>query len=133
MQPDSQWFTSNGVTDMFFDAPRNLTFLAEHCRAAWGLSPAWTWISTRYALPELRGASNIVFSNGLMDPWSGGSLQQSPAPERDLLVLNISAAGHHLDLFFSDSADPASVKQVRVEELALISKWVRQARGRGAR
>lgn len=128
MQPDSQWFASNGVSDMFFPAPRNLSFVAEHCRAAWGLTPAWTWISTRYALPSFRGASNIVFTNGLMDPWSGASLESSPAPERDLVVLNISGAGHHLDLFFSDPKDPASVRQARAQELGFISKWVQQAR-----
>jgi lysosomal Pro-X carboxypeptidase len=66
MQPDSQWFSSTGVSDMFFFVERNLTFLEEHCRAAWGVAPAWTWISTRYNLPSFRGASNIAFSNGLM-------------------------------------------------------------------
>ena len=88
MQPDSQWFTSGGSGDMFFPSPYNLTFLLEHCRKAWGVEPDLEWMTTRYALPSFHGSSRIIFSNGLYDSWSGASLQESPAPSRDLIVLS---------------------------------------------
>lgn len=130
MQPDSDWFGSDGVEDMFYDLPRNLTYLGEHCLAAWGVVPSLDWITTKYALPDLTGASNIVFSNGLLDPWSGASIQTSPNAHADLVVFNITDGAHHLDLFFSDPADPPSVTFVRSQEVAYIRKWILEFYGR---
>ena len=132
MQPDSQWFETRADSTVFWDEPRNLTYLAEHCLDVWKVMPAWTWITTRYGLPDFTGASNIVFTNGLYDPWSGASLAQAPpdGPARDLIVLNISEGGHHLDLFFSNDADPQSVKDVRATQMAFITKWIAEARKR---
>jgi hypothetical protein len=48
------------------------------------------------------------------------------------VVLNISEAGHHLDLFFSDPLDPVSVRQARAVEVAYIAKWVQQAKRQAA-
>ncbi len=113
---------------MFFESPYNISFLQQHCQQAWQVQPQLQWITARYALPSFRGASRIVFSNGLQDPWSGASLQQSPAPERDLVVLNVSESGHHLDLFFSTELDPPSVVQARQTEMAFVRQWVAEAR-----
>jgi len=132
MQPDSQWFSS-GTSDMFFPSPYNLTFLMEHCRLAWGVSPDLLWMTTRYALPSFHGSSRILFTNGLQDPWSGASIQVSPAPERDLIVLNITDSAHHLDLFFKNAADPPSVTAARNQEIAYLQKWVAEAREERAR
>ena len=128
MMPDSQWFATRAGSTVFWDEPRNLTFLIEHCRAAWGVEPALDWITTRYALPDFTGVSNIVFANGLYDPWSGASLARSPAPERDLIAINISEGAHHLDLFFANAADPPSVTAARAVQVALLTKWIAEAR-----
>jgi lysosomal Pro-X carboxypeptidase len=101
---------------------------AEHCRDVWGVEPAFDWITTRYGLPRFSGASNIVFTNGLYDPWSGASLQESPAPERDLVVVNISEGAHHLDLFFTNPHDPASVTDARKTQMAFVKRWIQMAR-----
>lgn len=128
-QPDSEWFTSNGVTDMFFPSPYNLTFLLSHCQQAWGVvAPDLDFMTIRHALPSFHGASRILFTNGLLDSWSGGGLTDSPAPERDLIVMNISDSGHHLDLFFTNPADPPSVTNARLVEMAYVTKWVEEAR-----
>ena len=128
MQPDSQWIESGSASDMFFASPYNLTFLREHCAAAWGVTPDLNWMTTRHALPSFHGTSRILFVNGLQDPWSGASIQTSPDVSRDLIVLNISYGAHHLDLFFSNPADPPSVTAVRATELSFIEKWVGEAR-----
>ena len=127
MQPDSQWFSSGAPSDMFFSSPYNLTFLLEHCRLAWGVVPDLTWMTTRYALPSFRGSSRILFSNGLQDSWSGASLQQSPNAAADLVVLNVSDSGHHLDLFFAHPLDPPAVTAARLQEMAYVGKWVAEA------
>ena len=128
LQPDSFWFAANGVTDSFWAVPYDAGFTTTHCAAAWNVTPSPAFISTAYDLPALRGVSNIVFSNGLFDPWSGASLQASPAPERDLVVVNITGGAHHLDLFFARREDPYSVTEARIIEMAYVRKWIGAAR-----
>eukprot|EP01116_Phalansterium_solitarium_P017310 TRINITY_DN4229_c0_g3_i1.p1 TRINITY_DN4229_c0_g3~~TRINITY_DN4229_c0_g3_i1.p1 ORF type:complete len:494 (+),score=190.42 TRINITY_DN4229_c0_g3_i1:100-1581(+) len=124
LMPDSFWFASNGVTDMFFSYPYNLSFAEVHCAAAWNVTPVFDWVSTAYDIPDFKYVSNIVFTNGLYDPWSGASIQDSPAPERDLVVLNVTEGAHHLDLMFSNPADPQSVIDVRQTQLSYVRKWI---------
>ena len=40
-----------------------------HCMKAWGVAPKWEWAAVSFGNMDLRAASNIVFSNGLSDPW----------------------------------------------------------------
>ena len=129
MQPDSQWFgTSGGMRDVFWVEPRNLTYLKEHCHAAWNATPDLNWIATQYSLPAFRGASNIILASGTYDPWSGASIRESPAPDRDIIALNITGGAHHLDLFFSHPLDPPQLTAIRVEQMAYVAKWIAQDR-----
>jgi hypothetical protein len=41
-----------------------------------------------------------------------------------LSTIWIPMGAHHLDLFFADPADPPSVTQARVAEMALVQQWV---------
>lgn len=63
-----------------------------------------------------------MFSNGLQDPWSGGGVLRSP--NRDIIVIIIPEAAHHLDLRSANPQDPASVVQARLIEKAAIKKWI---------
>jgi lysosomal Pro-X carboxypeptidase len=129
LQPDSFWFATNGQTDMFWEQPYDLNFTTQHCTAAWNVTePSYEWITTGYGLPDFAGVSNILFTNGLYDPWGAAGIQISPAPERDLVVFNVTEGAHHLDLFFSNPADPPSVTEVRQQQVSYIRKWVTQAR-----
>ena len=38
----------------------------------------------------------------------------------------IPEGGHHLDLFFSNDADPDSVTQARAVEVASIKQWIEE-------
>ena len=50
--------------------PYDLEALKEHCRATWGVVPETYWPATEFGgLEVVKEASNIVFSNGLYDPW----------------------------------------------------------------
>lgn len=67
-------------------------------------------------------ASNIVFSNGLRDPWSGGGVLS--AQSKDIQVIIIPEAAHHLDLRAANTNDPGSVLQARAMERQAIRRWI---------
>lgn len=71
----------------------------------------------------LSGASNIVFSNGLLDPWSGGGVMRSPNDKVKIII--IPEGAHHLDLRGVNKNDPGSVREARKQELQEIEKWIR--------
>merc|ERR1711871_767486 len=71
------------------------------------------------------GVSNIVFSNGLLDPWCAAGVLSPPSA--GLQAVTIDQGGHHLDLFFPTPQDPPSaIKARQVEEVA-IRKWISEA------
>lgn len=69
------------------------------------------------------GASNIVFSNGLLDPWSGGGVMRSPNDKVKIII--IPEGAHHLDLRAANKNDPGSVRSARKLELQHIEEWIR--------
>ena len=135
-QPDSQWFATDGVADMFWPQPRNESFLAEHCAAAWNVTvtpQSAAWMTTAFDLPRWRGASNILFSMCGFDGWGSAGMAVSPDPARDLISLNVSDAGHHADLMFATAEDPPSFAAARAVEVAFVRKWLGAARADSAR
>ena len=71
---------------------------------------------------NLEGASNIVFSNRLLDPWSSGGVLKSQT--KNVVAVIIPEGAHHLDLRSSNSQDPDSVKEARKVERQFIKKWL---------
>lgn len=69
-----------------------------------------------------RYASNIVFSNGLLDPWSGGGVLRTKSNK--IKVIIIPDAAHHLDLRAAHPNDPGSVRQARAMEHLAIKSWL---------
>ena len=108
-------------------------------------SDPWAlWLETYFG--GKRGpadASNILFSNGLLDPWSAAGVYANDAPTKPgpyagPLVQNISAANdvtalviplgaHHLDLMFMDDADPPCATFAREVEVAAVRRWISAA------
>ncbi|TYZ63936.1 hypothetical protein PybrP1_002902 [[Pythium] brassicae (nom. inval.)] len=125
MLPQETYFSSNGDTDMFW--PRTVTMdqVRTHCRDTWATTPDPDWIRVSYGDASLRAASNIVFSNGRLDPWSSGGVRRVP-PGSKVSVVDIADGAHHLDLFFSHPADPESVKKARKIEVAHIRRWIHE-------
>lgn len=74
------------------------------------------------------GVSNIVFSNGLMDPWSGGGVLNST--NKAIIVVLIPEGAHHVDLRASNDNDNGSVIIARQIHLQNIQMWIKQYRKR---
>jgi len=128
MLPQETYFSRDGTTDMFWRFAENLTDVRRHCNATFGVEPRETWIAREFG--ALDGATNIVFSNGLFDPWSSGGVVHNISESAVAVI--IPEGAHHLDLFFSNPSDPPSVVSARLTELNHIRSWISAPRHESA-
>lgn len=113
---------------MFPVLPWNDQLRQEYCKKTWGVNIRSDWTEIEYWGRNIETASNIVFSNGLLDPWHrGGPLVNL---SDTLVAVTIADGAHHLDLRGSNPVDPASVRYGRFEEVEQIIKWIDQARNK---
>jgi len=82
--------------------------------------------------------TNIVWSNGALDPWSGqgvyppgggpgGPMVQNVSADGSQIALTLDLGAHHLDLMFSDPRNPPCFAQARAIEEERIKLWCQQA------
>ncbi|KAM9858345.1 dipeptidyl peptidase 2 [Aulostomus maculatus] len=121
-------YESNNVTDMFpvmafTDKDREL-----YCARRWAVTPRPKWFKIQFWGDALSTASNIIFSNGDLDPWANGGVRTSLSSS--LIAINIAGGAHHLDLRGFNDADPESVITARKMEAELIAQWVKMERTR---
>jgi pimeloyl-ACP methyl ester carboxylesterase len=73
------------------------------------------------------GVSNIIWSNGKLDPWSGGGFLTPGDPASGNHWFLMDQGAHHLDLRGPHPEDPPQVTEVRRQELLIITKWIHEA------
>nr|XP_039252936.1 dipeptidyl peptidase 2-like [Styela clava] len=113
---------STGKTDMFPLLPLTPEMRAEYCQKKYGVTPRVDWLDVQFWGANISSASNIIFSNGDLDPWGPGGVHTSPAPS--LVALEVIGGAHHLDLRSSNPKDPQSVIDVRNQEANIIMQWI---------
>lgn len=111
--------------DMFENENWNFTKYTEQCNKKWGVRVSRPDLAIlEYGGRNLKTASNIVFSNGLLDPWSSGGVLHNVSDS--VLAVIIPDAAHHLDLRARNDADPRSVIHARKTHKRMIHSWLRQ-------
>lgn len=123
--PQETYFARDGVSDMFWPSPYDREGQARHCEAKYGVRPDATLILDKYGgLDGVRKATNLVLSNGLLDPWSsGGVVGNLTGVHRSVVALSMPNGAHHSDLFFGHDRDTPDVREARLVEIMHIRKW----------
>nr|XP_025961859.1 lysosomal Pro-X carboxypeptidase isoform X2 [Dromaius novaehollandiae] len=117
---------TDGVNDMFEPQKWDFDALSEECFRLWGVRPRPSWILSMYGGKNISSHSNIIFSNGGLDPWSAGGVTQNITDS--LVAIVIPDGAHHLDLRSRNPCDPKSVQQARALEIHYMKQWIEKAR-----
>ncbi|XVF46809.1 hypothetical protein PTKIN_Ptkin03bG0058200 [Pterospermum kingtungense] len=112
---------------MFPSSPFNLNSFIRKCKSLFGVQPQPHWVTTYYGGHDLklilhRFASNIIFSNGLRDPYSSGGVLENIS---DSVVAVFTANGSHcLDILPEKKSDPQWLVKQRKTETQIIKGWL---------
>ena len=90
------------------------------------MTPQYDWaldyFGGRDVTKDFASSSNIIFSNGNLDPWHAGGVLEDTMPDNHVIFIQNSA--HHFDLRLPNAADPYTVTQARAQEEAIIKGWI---------
>lgn len=119
--------SSNRDSSMFWEWKYNSTSYSEECWNEFRVMPRPTWITTEFGGHDYKSilksfGSNIIFSNGLLDPWSGGSVLENVS--ESVVALVTEKGAHHLDLRATTANDPDWLVEQRATEVKLIEGWI---------
>lgn len=107
----------------------DLKSYAEDCKRKYGVVPRPNWVTTEYGGHDIRKVlkhfgSNIIFSNGLRDPWSSGGVVENIS--ESIVALPTKEGTHCLDLSPSLPSDPEWLKEQKSKEIEYIKSWIEQ-------
>ncbi|KAI4327302.1 hypothetical protein L6164_019779 [Bauhinia variegata] len=119
--------SSSQESSMFPAYSYNYSSFLEDCIKNFGVKPRPRWITTQFGGHNIdvvlkKFGSNIIFSGGLLDPWSGGSVLSNIS--ESIVALVTEEGAHHLDLRASTSNDPCWLVKQRESEKQLIRGWI---------
>ncbi|XP_077500595.1 lysosomal Pro-X carboxypeptidase-like [Amblyomma americanum] len=120
----AQPFCANGVSDMFYPYTWNATAERERCQKKFGITPDFYRTVMMFGGSKFSTATNIIFSNGELDPWSAVGIQEPPTD--DVVLITIPGAAHHVDLRFAAPTDTPAVRQARIVERNYLRQWTSQ-------
>jgi len=122
---------STGTDSMFIPYTFDYQANTQSCQDQYGLTPDYRWALREFGgyniTRDLKHYSNIVFSNGELDPWRAGGLQGDQYFEVNLKLpyYVIKGGAHHLDLRLPTPADHGTdVEWVRQQEAENLENWI---------
>ncbi|GMY15913.1 lysosomal Pro-X carboxypeptidase-like [Fagus crenata] len=112
---------------MFPPAPFNLHEFSSECKSLYGVMPQPHWVTTYYGGQDLkltlhRFGSNIIFSNGLRDPYSTGGVLENIS--ESIVAVSTVKGSHCLDILVANPSDPQWLVMQRKTEVKIIEKWI---------
>ncbi|CAI0452726.1 unnamed protein product [Linum tenue] len=112
---------------MFPPEPFNINSFTKNCESRFGILPQPHWVTTFYGGHDLklalrRFASNIIFSNGMRDPYSSGGVLKDISDS--IIALSTVNGSHSLDILTSRPSDPDWLIKQRKTELEIIGRWL---------
>ncbi|XP_030538919.2 lysosomal Pro-X carboxypeptidase-like [Rhodamnia argentea] len=119
--------SSSPDASMFPAYDFNFSAFQEECWTNFKVNPRPRWITTEFGGKDIMTnlktfGSNIIFSNGFLDPWSGYSVTQNVSDS--IVALNTQEGAHHIDLRAATAQDPNWLVEQRATEIKLIKKWL---------
>ncbi|KAK3407877.1 hypothetical protein EUGRSUZ_J00219 [Eucalyptus grandis] len=119
------WSITNNT--MFQPAPSGLDKFVTRCKRDFIIAPRQHWVSTYYGGQDIelvlhRFASNIIFSNGLQDPFSYGGILKSIS--NSVVAVYTAKGSHCLDIMPATKKDPKWLVNQRKTEVEIIRKWI---------
>ncbi|CAB1112158.1 unnamed protein product [Ectocarpus sp. CCAP 1310/34] len=122
--------STDGKRDMFWRNDWDPLAQAAQCMEQYGVSPGEGWGAAEYGgYASWSQVTNVVFSNGRLDPWSGMGVVDQRRAGGGVKVIMMDQAAHHLDLFFEHPLDPQDVLDARRVEMDYVERWVDMAYG----
>jgi Serine carboxypeptidase S28 len=118
-----------GNSSMFPPRPWSVEWLSRHCRDRFrGVVPQPLKLVQSWGFDDLlaAGASNILFTNGLVDGWSVSGIQDNVSDT--LLAINFPTGAHHSDLSYYRGRDDDNatddIREGRDHIQTILSNWL---------
>ncbi|XP_031378226.1 lysosomal Pro-X carboxypeptidase-like [Punica granatum] len=112
-----RWFS---WTKQNFQDLQDFSIWRVHCASA-------SWITTDFGRERIdkvlvRFANNIIFSNGMQNPWSRGSVLENVTDS--IVAFATEKWAHHTDLRSATKDDPDWLIEQSREEVEIIQGWI---------
>ncbi|KAJ7294728.1 hypothetical protein O6H91_06G056100 [Diphasiastrum complanatum] len=119
--------SSNPNNSMVFPYGWDLQAYINGCLSTYNANARPNWAVTEFGGQDIKSVlrhfgSNIIFSNGLLDPWSGGSVLEDISST--IIAIITKEGAHHLDLRSSTKEDPGWLVDQRELEISKIRQWL---------
>ncbi|KAH9307774.1 hypothetical protein KI387_035685, partial [Taxus chinensis] len=112
---------------MFPPSPFDIKAYARNCYLNYGVLPRPHWATTEFGGHNIKAVlrdfgSNIIFSNGLRDPYSCGGVLENISGS--LVAISTELGTHCQDTRPPTQNDPEWLKEQRIKEIGIIQKWI---------
>ncbi|XP_065866383.1 uncharacterized protein [Euphorbia lathyris] len=114
--------------DTMFDiSVFDLNNFTKLCHQVFGVTPRPFWAPIQFGGHDIKSAlgnfaSNIIFSNGLRDPWSAGGILEDISDS--IVSIRTDQGAHCLDVLNPTPNDPAWLIEQREKEIKVIAAWL---------